>query len=69
MNPSDYTEAQKKDINERTKKAAEFLKKLDLQPACFVSPHNSGDDVFAFKVIGYLQDLKYSPTVSPLQNV
>ena len=66
MNPQDYSPEQKKDIEERVEKAKIALKELNLQPAAFVSPSNVGNDVFAFKVVGFLQDLKYSNTVSPI---
>lgn len=64
MNPNEYTDEQKKDIEGRTEKAKDFLKEIGLQPACFVTPINMGDDVFALKTIAYLQDLKFT---SPLQ--
>ena len=59
MNPSDYSETEKKEIEERVAKAIEFLKQLDLQPACWITPQNVGNDVFALKATAYLQDLRY----------
>jgi len=67
MNPQNFTEEQRKDIEERTKKAQVALKELQLQPACFVTPINLGDDTFALKTIAFLQDLKFTNTVSPIQ--
>lgn len=64
MNPAEYTIEQKADIEVRVKKAQDFLKELNLQPSSFVSPVNTGDDVFALKVTSYLQDTKYT---SPVQ--
>lgn len=67
MNPNDYTPEQKVDIEARTEKAKLALKKLELQPACFVTPINVGDDVFGLKPIAFLQDLRYAKVVSPIQ--
>lgn len=64
MNPSDYSPEQKIDIEMRVEKAKLVLKDLHLQPAAFVSPSNIGDDRFALKVVGFLQDTKYT---SPMQ--
>lgn len=55
-----YTEEQIKDIKERTDKAVEVLKELQLQPACFVQKISLGDDMFADKVMAYLQDTKFN---------
>ncbi len=67
MNESDYTESQKKDILERMDKAKKALEDLQLRPSSSVSATNTGDDVFALKVISYLQDTKYTAQVSPVQ--
>lgn len=64
MNPQDFTPEQIKDIEERVAKAKLLLTDLRLQPGCFVTPVNVGDDTFALKTIAYLQDTKY---VSPVQ--
>lgn len=69
MNPSEYSEEQKKDISERVAKAHKFLEELNLHPAASVSVVNLGDDVFAQKVVSYLQDDKYSSKLSPIQDV
>lgn len=66
MNPNVYSPEQQKDIGERVDKARAFLKELQLRPACIVEAVNTGGDVFALKPIPYLQDEKYTPTVSPL---
>lgn len=61
-----YTEEEKKDIEERVAKANEFLKELNLTPAAQVfkvrvSKELGMDDkdMFADQVIPYLQDTKY----------
>lgn len=54
-----YTEEETKDIIERTKKALETLKELQLNPSAQVVAHNLGEDTFGFKVIPYLSDLKF----------
>lgn len=59
MNPQDYSLDQKSDIEARVEKAKIALKELNLQPACFVTPVNVGDDVFGLKAIAYLQDTLY----------
>ena len=69
MKPTDYTEAQIKDINERVEKAKILLKGLDLEPRCVVSAVNIGDDVFGLKPQVYLQDIRYTQIVSPIQDV
>jgi len=69
MNPSNYSLEEQKDIEERVKKAQEVLKELQLFPTAQVIKVNLGDDVFADKIIAYLQDAKYNkePIKSPLQ--
>lgn len=59
MTPQDYSEEQRKDIEARVEKAKVALKELNLQPACFMTPANVGDDVFGLKAIAYLQDIKF----------
>ncbi len=66
MNPQDYTEEQKKDIEARVAKAQLALKELQLQPGCWVVPRNVGDDTFALKTIAFLQDTKYTGMESPI---
>jgi len=61
------TEEQKKDIEERLKKAEVCLKDLQLFPSAIVQKVNLGDDTFADKVICYLADAKYLPKKSPIQ--
>lgn len=65
MNPSDYSEDMKADINERVAKATKLLEELQLQPQASVQSVNMGDDVFAQKVVVYLADKKY--VKSPVQ--
>jgi len=64
MDKNQLTPAQVKDIEERVAKAAAFLKELQLQPQASVQAMNMGNDVFAQKVIVYLQDQKY---LSPIK--
>ena len=64
MDKNQLTPEQVKDIEERVAKAAAFLKELQLQPQASVQAMNMGDDVFAQKVIVYLQDQKY---LSPIK--
>ncbi len=68
MTPDQYTPEQRTDIEDRVAKAKEMLSSLFLEPRVFVSVENTGNDVFGFKPIPYLQDMKYQPaTVSPIQ--
>ena len=60
-----FTEEQKKDIEERLKKAEVTLKELQLFPSAVVQKINLGDDTFADKVICYLADSKFMPKKSP----
>lgn len=69
MNPDQYSPEEKKDILERVEKAKIILSELSLRPSSSVSATNTGDDVFALKVISYLQDTKYTPQISPIQQV
>ncbi len=64
-----YTEEQVKDIQEREKKALEYLKDNGLTPAAIVEKVNVGKDMFVDKVIPFLQDTKYTSVPSPLQDV
>lgn len=54
-----YSESQIKDIEEREKKALEFLKELQLTPSASMQAVNTGNDVFAMRVIPHLADLKF----------
>ena len=62
-----YTEEQKKDIEERLKKAEVVLKELQLFPSAVVQKINQGEDIFVDKIICYLQDSKFTPTKSPYE--
>lgn len=64
MNPSEYSDEQKKDIEKRVAQAKMYLAGLNLQPACWMTPSNIGDDVFALKATAFLQDTRYT---SPVQ--
>lgn len=68
MNPQDYSESQRKDIEERVEKAKSYLKELQLQPAAIMQMANVGKDIFGVQPLVYLQDLKYQNVVSPIQN-
>lgn len=64
MNPQNLTEDQRKDIEDRVAQATKALADLNLTPKASVQAKNTGDDVFAFKVIVYLEDNKF---LSPIQ--
>ena len=53
-------EEQIKDIKEREAKALEFLRELQLSPACQLFYENIGNDGFVTRAMPYLQDVKYS---------
>lgn len=63
----DYTKAQIADINEREQKGLEALKALNLTPAAQISKVQMGNDIFADKLVPFLQDTKYTSTPSPVQ--
>lgn len=67
MNPSDYTPQERIDIEERVEKAKKALEELQLQPGVAMQAINMGNDVFGFKPIAFLQDIKFKPIISPLQ--
>lgn len=73
MEKSSFSEEQIKDIQEREAKGLQALKELELTPAAVLQKLNVGNDVFADKVIPYLQDTKYAtkpePVLSPIQDV
>jgi hypothetical protein len=54
-----YNEEEIKDITEREKKCLDFLKENEMTPAAQVLKVNVGNDMFADKVVPYLQDIKY----------
>ena len=56
------TEEQKKEVEERTQKALEYLKESNLTLEAIVLPVNIGKNVFANQIIPVLQDSKYLPT-------
>lgn len=67
MNPESYSPEQQTDILERVEKAKKALEELQLRPSSQVSVVNVGNDVFASKVVSYLQDTRYTPQASPIQ--
>ena len=69
MQRDQYTEEQQKDIEERVAKAVSALKELQLQPGVVMQAVNIQNDVFSMQPLAYLQDTKYTPTVSPIQDV
>lgn len=64
---ANYTEAEIADITEREQKGLEALKALNLTPAAQISKVQMGNDIFADKLIPFLQDTKYTSTPSPVQ--
>jgi hypothetical protein len=60
-----YTKEQEQDIEERVKKAVDFLAELQLGVSAQVVAQNMGNDVFGTKVYPYLQDLKYKNESAP----
>lgn len=64
---ANYTDEQVKDITEREQKGLEALKALHLTPAAQISKVQMGNDIFADKLIPFLQDTKYISTPSPVQ--
>lgn len=62
-----YSEEQIKNIQEREKKGLQALKDLQLTPACSAQMVNTGGDVFAIKLVPYLQDTQYTAQASPIQ--
>ena len=65
----EYTPKQVEDIKAREAKALAYLLELQLGPAVSMRMENIGNDQFVVKPVPYLQDLKYSPKISPIQNV
>lgn len=65
MQQNDYSPEEQKDIEERVEKAKKALEDLQLFPAASVFTVNTGNDVFATKVIAYLQDKKYTKKPVP----
>lgn len=63
-----YTKEQVEEVKEREKKALAMLKELELTPAAqtfSVNIGKEGEDVFAIRIVPYLQDTKYQPKPSP----
>lgn len=56
-----YTQEQVEEIKAREKHALDFLKSLELTPSAVVQKINIGNDVFADRVIPFLQDTRYTP--------
>jgi hypothetical protein len=67
MDSSQYSDVEKKDIEDRVEKANAMLLELKLQPGVVMQAVNIGDDVFGVKPIAYLQDTLYTPNKSPIQ--
>lgn len=63
-----YTKEQVIEVQEREKKALEYLKENHLSPAAVIQKVRVGDDMFVDKVTPYLRDLKYASVESPIQN-
>lgn len=59
MNPNDLTEEQRKDIDKRVAQASKALTDLNLTPKASVQATNTGNDIFALKVVVYLEDNKF----------
>lgn len=55
-----YSKEQIEDVKIREGKALETLKELQLTPAAQITKVNVGNDVFADRVIPFLQDTKYT---------
>lgn len=55
-----YTDAQIAEITVREKKALDILRGMDLTPSAVMQKVNLGNDIFADKVVPYLQDLRYA---------
>lgn len=72
MGNNNLSDEQIKDIKDRELKALESLKELQLTPAAQMIKVNVGDDIFADRVVPYLQDIKYSgkgiPSTDPSIN-
>lgn len=66
---STFTPEQVEDVKAREAKALAYLKELQLTPAAQISKVNMGNDVFADKLVCYLNDTKYSiPSTDPEVN-
>lgn len=64
MQPTDYSPAQKEDIEKRVAQAKTFLEGIGLKPSAGVYATNLGEDNFGLKVIPYLQDVKYTSPIN-----
>lgn len=71
MDKKDYTPEEIKDIQERVEKAQKMLQELHLSVMAQVVSVNMGDDIFALKVMPYLQDNKFikEPIKSPFPKI
>lgn len=67
MSNKQYSEDEIKDIRGREAEALEYLKTMKLNLACMPQLVNIGNDTFAVKLHPFLQDTKYTATVSPIQ--
>lgn len=59
-----YTPEQISDVRDREEKGLAALKELNLTPAAQITKVNVGNDVFADRLIPFLQDTKYTSTPS-----
>ncbi len=57
---NNYTKEQVEDITKREKAALEYLKENGLTPAAQIQKVNLGNDIFADKLVPFLQDLKFA---------
>lgn len=62
-----YTPEQVKEVQEREKKALEYLKENHLTPAAIVEKINIGKDMFVDRVRCFLNDTKYAAKESPIK--
>lgn len=54
-----YTDEQRKDIEERSQKASDALKELNLTPAAVIQKTKLSEGIFADQISVYLADTKY----------
>lgn len=57
---ANFTPEQIKDIQEREKKCLDFIREQEMTPAAMIQKIKVGNDVFADKVIPFLNDTKYA---------
>lgn len=65
----EYTKEQIEDIAKREKMGIDYLRSIGLTPAAVIQKINIGNDTFADKLQPYLQDTRYTPNKSPIQDV